>query len=244
MTPTNTIIAEAVEITVHDCWNRIGVQGDRSCQKLIPHIHCRNCPTYTAAASALLEREVPERYQDERTGYFAQQKQDARHDTQSLTIFRIGMEWLALPNSALVEITETRPIHSLPHRKGTIVLGLANIRGELLICVSLGDLLGLDIAGADRKNAGQPAQREARRAASQEIYERLLVIQGDSGRLVFPVDEMHGVHRYHPDQLQQVPSTIEKLATPYASAMLPLNNRSVGVLDAQLLLYTLQRSLA
>jgi chemotaxis-related protein WspD len=236
MTPTQPIAAVPFESPVHDCWNRIGVQGDRSCQELVQHIHCRNCPTYSAAASALLERELPARYLDERTAYFAQQKPNTRHDTHSLAIFRIGMEWLALPTSSLVEVTETRPVHTLPHCKGGIVRGLVNIRGELLICVSLGNLLGLEAAGADRK--------DTRQTASQNVYARLLVIQGEGGRLVFSVDEVHGIHRYHPEQLQQVPSTIGQLAAPYATAMLPLNNRSVGCLDAQLLLYTLQRSLA
>ncbi len=38
--------------SVDDCWNRIGVRGDRSCPKLAEHIHCRNCPVHAAAASA------------------------------------------------------------------------------------------------------------------------------------------------------------------------------------------------
>lgn len=240
MTPTQTIAAVSLESRVNDCWNRIGVQGNRSCQELVAHIHCRNCPTYSAAASALLERELPARYLDERTDDFAQQKHDTRHDTHSATIFRIGMEWLALPTASLVEIAETRPVHTLPHRKGGFVLGLVSIRGELLICVSLGELLGLEPATVNR----QEAHKDVKQAASQEVYGRLLVIQGEGGRLVFPADEVHGVHRYHPSQLQQVPSTIDKLASPYATAMLRLNNRSVGCLDAQLLLYTLQRSLA
>ena len=36
-----------------------------------------------------------------------------------------------------------RLIHSLPHRRQGIVLGLVNVRGELLICVSLARLLGI-----------------------------------------------------------------------------------------------------
>ena len=41
---------------VDDCWNRIGVFGDKSCPRLERHIHCRNCEVYGAAAIALLDR--------------------------------------------------------------------------------------------------------------------------------------------------------------------------------------------
>ena len=41
------------------------------------------------------------------------------------------------------EIAERRSLHSLPHRRRGIVMGIVNIRGELLICASLGKLLGL-----------------------------------------------------------------------------------------------------
>ena len=63
---------------------------------------------------------------------------------QSIVIFRIGPEWLALPTRVFQEIAERRTVHSLPHRQHGVVLGLINIRGELLICVSLGQLLGLE----------------------------------------------------------------------------------------------------
>ena len=41
---------------IDDCWNRIGIHGDKSCPLLIDHIHCRNCAVYSAAATRLLDR--------------------------------------------------------------------------------------------------------------------------------------------------------------------------------------------
>ena len=35
--------------TVDDCWNRIGVSGDRSCPELQAHLHCRNCSVSSSA---------------------------------------------------------------------------------------------------------------------------------------------------------------------------------------------------
>src|SRR5437588_4360 len=35
---------------IDDCWNRIGIGGDRTCPELAVHIHCRSCPVFSAAA--------------------------------------------------------------------------------------------------------------------------------------------------------------------------------------------------
>jgi chemotaxis-related protein WspD len=76
------------------------------------------------------------------------------------------------------------------------------------------------------------------------LYRRLAVIQDDAGRVVFPVDEVHGIHKYSSSQLREVPATVAKAAATYTQAMLPWNDRAVGCLDDQLLFYTLNRSLA
>ena len=59
-------------------------------------------------------------------------------------IFRLGREWLALPTHVCQEMAEMRPIHTLPHRSGPVLLGLVNIRGSIRLCVSLRELLGLE----------------------------------------------------------------------------------------------------
>jgi len=35
---------------VNACWTTIGVRGDASCPELKQHVHCRNCPVYSAGA--------------------------------------------------------------------------------------------------------------------------------------------------------------------------------------------------
>jgi chemotaxis-related protein WspD len=217
---------------VDDCWNRIGIVGDRSCPALPTHIHCRNCPVYSAAAAVLLDRELPQDYVSERSQSFSEKKQEQTRATQAVLIFRIASEWLALPASCGVEVAASRPIHSLPGQDGGVVLGLLNVRGELLVCVSLHRLLGLPLA--------EPTQVKP----SPTACPRLLVVQGEGGRLVIPVDEMHGLYRFHPSQLSEVPMTAAGADVNYAKAMLPWQGRMVGCLDDQLLIYALNRSLA
>lgn len=229
--PSPTAANRATAIVV-DCWNQIGVHGDGSCRKLERHIHCRNCSTYTAAALALLDRDLPPAYLDEWTEHFSRKNRIGEADSESIVVFRIGEEWLGLPAAVFSEFVDVRAIHSLPHRRNGVLLGLTNVRGELLICVSLEKVLGI---------VRETKTNEQRQRA---VYKRLVVIHDKDGRIVFPVDEIHGIHKFHRSEFTQVPATVAKATGTYARAMLPWQDRAIGYLDDQLLFYTLQRSLA
>ena len=217
---------------INDCWNKIGVRGDRSCVELEQHVHCRNCPVYSAAASKLLDRDLPPEHLSEWTAHFAGRKKLDEADTHSAIIFRIASDWFALSTLALDEVAEPRTIHSLPHLRSSIVLGLVNVRGELLICVSLAKML--------RLAETNPVDPERRRSNTK----RFVVIRHSVGRVAFPADEVHCIHRYHPRELKPVPATIAKAASTYTNAMLPLQGKTVGCLDDQLLTQALDRIVA
>ena len=211
------------------CWSQIGVQGDASCPELPRVIHCRNCPVYCKAGVALLDRPLLPEYRRAWTEHFARDKKLASPARHSALLFRINAEWLALPTPAFQEVAEHRPVHSLPHRRQGIVLGLVNVRGELLICVSLGHLLGL---------ARSPLRESARTA-----YHRLLVAKWDSYRFVFPADEVRGILRFQTTELQEPPATLTKSRLSYTQGILCWQGRTVGLLDAELLFSSLNRSL-
>lgn len=212
-----------------DCWNRIGVHGDGSCPELATHIHCRNCPVYSTAAVALLDRALPPTYRETWSLHFAKPKLATEAGTTSAVLFRLQDEWLALRTGLIKEVAATRPVHSLPHRRDRIVTGVANVRGELVVCVSLAEVLGLEArAGATARAGG----------------ERLLVAEREGSRLVFPVDEVHGIHRFHPREAKPAPATVARATLTYTKGVLAWQNRSVGWLDDELLFHTLNRSLA
>ena len=219
-------------IIINDCWNKIGVRGDRSCVELEPHVHCRNCPVYSAAALTLLDREYPPEHLSEWTAHFAGRKKLEQPDAHSAIIFRIASEWFALPTSALDEVAEPRTIHSLPHLRSSVVLGLVNVRGELLICVSLAKMLRL----------GEPTSVDAERKGFNT--KRLVVIRHNSRRVAFPTDDVQSIHRYHPRELKSVPASIAQAAAAYTNALLPLQGKTVGCLDDQLLTQALDRIIA
>ena len=218
--------------TINDCWNKIGVRGDFSCPELKKYIHCRNCPVYSAAALDLLDTDLPVDHIERWTSHVAQVKVLIEHDKYSVVVFRIGDEWLALPTILIKEIASIGAIHSVPHRQNGVMLGLANIRGELLVCVSLQELLGLQQSSKHKHDK------------HRAVNGRLMVIQREGSCVVCPVDEVYGIQNFHPREQMPIPATLAKATATYTLALLPWQQKSVGLLDDQLLFYTVDRSLA
>ena len=210
------------------CWSRIGVHGDRSCGELRQHVHCRNCSVYTAAARELLERDATAADIVASTRYLAATQAAAEENNLSVLVFRIGAEWLALPTTVVKEVAELRAVHPLPHRRGGAVLGVANVRGQLLVCVALGPVLGLDTAPVVRPSTTT----------------RLLVIRRDDVRVVCPADEVDGVHRVDTRQLREAPATVAHADRRHTTHVWSRPGGTVGVLDDAALFRTLKRSLA
>jgi chemotaxis-related protein WspD len=218
-------------IKLNDCWNKIGVWGNRECGELKKVIHCRNCIVYSSAAAQLLGAELPQDYLERWTTHFAAEQKVESRQMQAALIFRIGAEWLALSPTNLQEIAEGRPIHSVPRGRSNTVLGLANIRGELLVCVALDRVLALEKVG--------PEKSSSKRALSR----RMVVAGREGSRFVFPVEEVHGIHWFNPNELKAVPSTVAKAQATYIKGILLWQDKSVGCLDDQLLFDMLDGSL-
>ena len=196
-----------------------------------PQITVSETPAPPAQTRHLLERESPADYLREWTERIATEKLTAAAETKSVLVFRIGREWLGLPPRLFQQVSEPSRVHSLPHRRDSIVKGIVNIRGELIVCVSLGGVLGLEEVAAAQETGGK-------------LYDRLLVANHGGNRLAFPVDEVHGVRHYHPGELRAAPSTLSESRITYTLGLLPWRDRTVGCLDDGLLFHTLNRSLA
>jgi chemotaxis-related protein WspD len=213
-----------------DCWNTIGIGGDASCRELERFIQCRNCPVFAKAGLQLLNRALPPAYRQERTKHFAEKRKPAGGARISAVIFRVDREWLALPTQAFQEVAEHCPIHSIPHRRHGVLLGLVNIRGELLPCVSVGRLLGLE-------SGASPERLRA-------FHNRLLVTLWDGKRLAFPADDVHGICRIQAEELTPPPATVAKAASTFTQGLFAWQGRMVGLLEPELFFLTLNRSLS
>jgi chemotaxis-related protein WspD len=184
---------------------------------------------HRTSLARLLDREVSEDYLREWTAHAASEKNVVEVGTKSVVIFRLATEWLALPTGMFQEVAEHCTLRTLPHHRGGLLSGLVNVRGELLLCVSLEVLLGPEKAAGVQKGVSQG---------------RLLICNSRGGRLAFPVSEVHGVHRYHPGDLRDAPATLAGTAGVYIVGVLPWKDRTVGCLDDELLLYALDKGLA
>jgi chemotaxis-related protein WspD len=190
-------------------------------------------PKWKDAAARLLKRPSPDDYTAECTAHVARPRTDTtRTGTKAVVIFSLGKEWLGLPAELLQEVSELWPIRTVPHRRGSVVKGVINIRGELVVCISLPILLGTDSA-AD----ANPAELVSR--------QRLLVLNRQGGRFAFQVDQVCGVQRYHPSELSTPPATLTKSsAFPLTQGILRWNGHSVGCLAEEVLLHALDRGAA
>src|SRR5262249_26732019 len=147
-----------------------------------------------------LERDATDGDRAHWTAHFARPKVTTESGTESMVIFRVASEWLALPTAAVVEIARALAIHSLPHRSRGILLGVTSVRGELLACLSLARALDIEpAAGTDP-------------APNRTAPQRLLVIRRDRVRAVCPVDEVHGIHRARRHDLRDLPATVGRAA--------------------------------
>ena len=222
---------------LNDCWNQIGVMGDRSCTELKNVIHCHDCAVFAAVGDSLLERKPPLNYVNEWISVLAETPVDEETrnnetiiktaEAISVMIFRLGNEQLALNAKVLQEVTHPCVIQPLPHRSNELFLGLVNIRGETLLCASLSNLLNLE-------------STEKKSSASKSVNtERMMVAGYQNDKWVFPVDEVYGIYRFHVNELRDAPVVIAKAAQSYTQGIINWQGEKVNCLDSELLFYTL-----
>ncbi len=224
-----------------DCWNQIGVMGDRTCSKLPTVIHCHECPVYAAVGDSLLERAPMPDYLQEWIGILAEtpNPEDLTEnyeairtpDALSAIIFQIGKEHLALPVRMLQEVTHPCVIQPLPHRSNELFLGLVNIRGEILLCASLHHLLNIQ-SEIPTVTTSNPMR-----------LERMIVAGLGADKWVFPVDEVRGIYRFHSHELREAPIVITKAAEAYTKGIIYWQGYKVSYLDSELLFYALNQKI-
>ena len=217
-------------IAVNDCWNRIGVNGDQSCDKLQQAIHCRNCAVYAGAAQRNLQRPVDDSYKREWAAHFRQAASDGQQLDASCLVFRIGREWLSLPTRIFVSVAPTAKPHRLPHRAAPGLSGVVNVGGTLYPCMSLAALLGID-------------ESEGEAASHRHTFARLLLMQWEDQAYALPVADLHGILRYASASVQAPAATINKGLSRFLSGVISHQDMRIGILDEALIGYQFARTL-
>ena len=216
-----------------NCWSKIGVWGRETprCPKLVEFIHCQNCDIFHAASLHAYERAIPEDYRAEWTEVLATPKAAVGSDLKTVIVFRIGDEWVAISTGLCKEISRVMKIHRLPHNKSQVLRGVVNNSGEIRICFSLGNLLGIG-------KAEQVFGDESRSA-----YERMIVMDVEGRNYVFPVSEVKGLLEYHEADRAPLPDTVLSSSASYMNGVIKWEDKSIGCLDELLLTAQLERSI-
>jgi chemotaxis-related protein WspD len=216
----------AGEERVERCWVQIGVWGDGSCPELLRVGHCRNCDVYSAAGRDLLTRPAPDGYIEWWTDLLAEDRQAEDSTRTPFLAFRVGGTWLALRATSLQEITLPSIVRSVPHRPREALLGLVNVRGELQPCVSLHALFGEEIP-SEAVPTG-----------------RFLVASAGGWNWVFPVDQVDGMHDVPAVAVEKLPATLERVDVTYSRGLFRASDKTVAIIDEDLLFAALTRRVA
>jgi chemotaxis-related protein WspD len=222
-------MGSAMEDSTGYCWNEKGIFGDGTCRELERLIHCRRCPSYASAGRHLLDKEMPPGYLEERTKAMAQPKEVGRTGSLSVLVFRVLGELFALKTVFFQEAADLASVHTLPLKVNRVFRGISNINGELLLCLSIADLLDLTTDAGD--------------GASPAVYERMLVVVREGQRFVFPIQQILGVHRIAPEDLDEVPATLSLSVRSLTKSIFLLNGSHVGLLDEERLFAAMTRSI-
>ena len=164
------------------------------------------------------------------TAHYAAAREVERKTTGSALVFRIGREWLAIPTMLFDRVADVSAVHTVPHRRKGVPVGLVTVGGDIVVHLSLGMLLS--VAGAEAP------------AAAQQGQQRLIVLTDARGRLATTADEVWGVYHYDPAQLRPVPSTLARALVSFTVGMLEVDGRIAGLLDGPRVMDALSAGLA
>ena len=185
-----------------------------------------------SAAAQLLDRGVSADSLREWADILRKEQKRTDSDCQSILVFRIGSDWMGLETTAIEEVAEAGTVRRLPHRTATLVRGIVSLRGEILVCVSLEVLLGLENQSQDP--AGHSGIARA----------RLVICRTAGGKFAFVANQVHGVESYPRRELRPPPSTVLNSPNRYTIGILTSKNHlTIGCLDTARLLGAIDKGL-
>lgn len=142
--------------------------------------------------------------------------EDSADDRMPLLLFRLGDEWYAVKVSDVREIFQEYAVTPVPCVPG-FILGVVNIRGEIISVTDVAVLMGLDV-GAPGEDA--PA----------------IVIQNEEATTAMVVDEIGDIVEVPVDGVEPPLSIIDKAQAEYVAGSVYIDARLVGLFNTHTIL--------
>jgi chemotaxis-related protein WspD len=141
-------------------------------------------------AENLFDRPLPPGYRDELQTLIATPPAEVTRRTGSILLFQLTDLRLALPTRFAAAIAPVLHIARIPHRSGTVLLGLAAFRGEILPCCSLARIL-------DLPQTPHQTPEEENAPAESNTARTLILDESNGRRWAVPIDGVLGVRTRH-----------------------------------------------
>lgn len=143
--------------------------------------------------ATLFDRPLPPGYRDELSSLVESDSVKPAVRAGSIVLFQLGPLRLALPSRVAAAVGPVLHIARIPHRSGTVLLGLVAFRAEILPCCSLARLLDV--------------------TQSQSAAARTLILEESPGRRwAVPIDAVLGIRpapELFPAQTSVAPSMLD-----------------------------------
>jgi len=205
------------------CWIEIGVWSavDEKCERLSEYVHCRNCPVFSTAGRRVFDKSAPPGYLPEWRKKLAVNEPLVDQNNEGILIFRLNAEWFAVAADCLEEITEERTVHRIPRNKNMDIEGIVNVSGEVQVCYSLKQILGVK---------AEPVTESVKKH-DITVMSRFVVASFGGQCYVFRVDQISGLRWYSTETLFSAPVTIENEAAGMLLGVINEGNLKIAVLD-------------
>ncbi len=166
-------------------------------------------PRVSAVAAEILRRRAE--------SLAAEAVEESAENRMPLLLFRLDEEWYAVKVSDVREIFQEYTVTPIPCVPG-FILGVVNIRGEIISVTDVAVLMGLDPAAAGSDEA--PA----------------IVIKNDEATTAMVVDEIGDIVEVPVDGVEPPLSIIDRAQAEYVAGSVYIEGRLIGLFNTNTIL--------
>ena len=130
---------------------------------------------------------------------------------ERFAVFRVGVEWYALPIACIEEISKVFDTTLVP-KTAPFVVGIGNVRGRIMPVVDVATRLGISSHVRGRES-------------------RMLIVRHDDEPYALVVDEVRQVVGLSPDADEPVPETMSAARRRFIQKLVRDEERLMAVLD-------------